>query len=92
MLSPYPSYTTYTHEREVLSETLQVSDYAHGDALNTEYARGSAGRACTERNCCILSAEFVYLFCLFNIFVFLEMIKQGIIKLLEVYAWQILRH
>lgn len=44
MLSPYPSYTTYTHEREVLSETLQVSDYAHGDALNTEYARGSALR------------------------------------------------
>lgn len=73
MLSPYPSYTTYTHEREVLSETLQVSDYAHGDALNTAYARGSASRACTERNSSAVSAEFLYFICLFDISIFFEM-------------------
>lgn len=66
MLAPYPSYTTYTHEREVLSETLQVSDYAHGDALNTEYARGSALREILVQLVQSFYILFVYLTFLYS--------------------------
>lgn len=50
----YPSlfYPFHTHapKREVLSETLKVSDDAHVDVLNTEYARGCDSCAYTVKN------------------------------------------